>query len=180
MKTKFIGISLLLIGIACISYGVFLVWQRNSPVDLTITAQASANYEESKINYPVEISINSLNLDLPVLPTHITKGKWDDPKHAVAFWQDSPLPGDLGNSVFYGHNWPTIFGKLTKIKNGSEIVIKFSDSSEKAFTVKNTYTITADQTHILNQTDDTRLTLYTCTGFIDSKRFVVIATPKII
>ena len=42
--------------------------------------------------------------------------------------------------------------------------------------IEYTQVVTPDQTHILAPSDDRRVTLYTCTGFLDRKRFVVTAT----
>jgi len=52
-----------------------------------------------------------------------------------------------------------------------------STGEEETFIVKESYSVTPDQSHILTQTADVRLTLYTCDGFLDLKRFVVIASP---
>lgn len=178
MISKVIGIFLLLNGILFGMFGAYLVWERNMPVDFTRINNAKTNIDSTDVNYPTIIKLPKLGLELPISPAKITNGKWDDPKHSVAFWQDSVLPGEAGNSVFYGHNWPNIFGRLKNSKIGDEIEIGFGDGTTKNFVVENTYIVTADQTHILNQTEDSRLTIYTCTGFLDSKRFVVIAVQK--
>ncbi len=128
-------------------------------------------------NYPVLIEFHALQLKLPISPANITAGKWDDPKHTVAYWINSPIPGDHGNSVMYGHKWPTILGKLPKSQINDIISIVYSDGQHRDFEVSATYVVTADQKHILNPSDDARLTIYTCTGFLDSKRFVVVAVP---
>jgi len=69
-------------------------------------------------------------------------------------------------------------GKLPKVKPGQEITIVFTDGSSKIFTIEYTSVVTPDQTHILNPTADSRITLYTCTGLFDNKRFVVTAVNK--
>jgi sortase (surface protein transpeptidase) len=68
-------------------------------------------------------------------------------------------------------------GRLPKIKNEDIIQIKLSNGEHRNFKVIYTYTVTSDQTHILGQTEDARITIYTCTGFLDFKRFVVVAIP---
>ena len=178
MISKVIGLFLLLNGILFGIFGAYLVWERNMPVDFAHTNNAKTNSDSTGVNYPTIIKFPKLELELPISPTRITNGKWDDPKHSVAFWQDSVLPGEAGNSVFYGHNWPNIFSKLKKSNIGDDIEISFNDGTLITFVIQNTYTVTADQIHILNQTEDSRLTIYTCTGFLDSKRFVVIAVQK--
>ena len=81
----------------------------------------------------------------------------------------------MGNSVLYGHNFPSILGSLTKIKPNDKIEIIMSNGEKKIFTVKYTSIVGQDQTHILSQTKDARITVYTCTGFLDTKRFVATA-----
>jgi sortase (surface protein transpeptidase) len=52
-----------------------------------------------------------------------------------------------------------------------------NDGVKKEFKVEYTATVDPSQTYIIDNTKDTRITLYTCTGFLDSKRFVVVAFP---
>lgn len=170
------GLCGLSVSLGLFMYGGYMVWQRNLPADAAVPVQTSLAPDVR--NIPVEIDLPSLNLVLPIMARQIIDGKWQDPGHAVGFWEDSPLPGDLGNSVLYAHNWKNLFGKLYMIRPGDEINIKFLNGEVRSFIIKNTYTVTADETHILAPTDDTRVTLYTCIGFLDLKRFVAIAIPK--
>ena len=65
------------------------------------------------------------------------------------------------------------------MKPGDRIEIAFSDGSIREFVVAYTTTVNPGQVEILKDSEDSRLTLYTCTGFLDSKRFVVTAKLKI-
>jgi LPXTG-site transpeptidase (sortase) family protein len=170
-------VAILFLAVSAISLGFAarMIAYRNAPVNFNNVLQTNITPDS---NYPVVIEFQALNLRLPISLATINDGKWDDPKHTVAYWIESSLPGDHGNSVMYGHNWPNILGTLNKSKKGDVIVINYADGAERVFEVNNTYTVTADQKHILNQTDDARLTIYTCTGFLDSKRFVVVAIPQ--
>ena len=51
-----------------------------------------------------------------------------------------------------------------------------SNGEERNFLVEYTSVVDPNQTYILSQTKDKGITLYTCTGFLDTKRFVVTAT----
>lgn len=128
---------------------------------------------------PVSIAIPSLRISLPVYPSTIENGKWQDTKDGVSFLTSSTAPGVGGNSIFYGHNWPSLLGNLTKIKPGDKIFVTLSEKGMQVYTVKYITVVTPDQTHILDTTSDSRLTLYTCTGFLDSKRFVVTAVEDV-
>lgn len=52
-----------------------------------------------------------------------------------------------------------------------------SDGTTRTFTIDQTAVISPTQASVVNPTLDTRLTIYTCTGFLDTKRFVVVAKP---
>ncbi|MGB2731849.1 MAG: sortase, partial [Microgenomates group bacterium] len=47
---------------------------------------------------------------------------------------------------------------------------------KRTFIVQVTANVSPDQTNVLKQSHDKRLTLYTCSGFLDTQRFVVVAT----
>jgi len=126
---------------------------------------------------PTRLTITSVNIDIPIHPAEITNNTWADTKKGVSYLVTSPLPGMRGNSVIYGHNYPVIFGNLTSVIPGDVVTVEFSDGSTKSFEVLYTTTVTPDQTGILKQSNDTRLTIYTCSGFLDSERFVVTAVP---
>ena len=127
---------------------------------------------------PQEIVIRDLNIYLPIYPAEIKNNSWESTTEGVSYLSSSPLPGNTGNSIIYGHNWESLLGRLTKIKPGQEIQILYADKTAKTFVVEYTQVTTSDQTHILSQTKDKRLTIYTCTGFLDFKRFVAVALLK--
>ncbi|HUD18829.1 MAG TPA: sortase [Patescibacteria group bacterium] len=174
---RFAAIIFLTIGCSFLALGLFLMWQRNDPNSLAFygpdmvtlqTASASAQM-------PVRFSIPAARINLPVYPSVITEHTWADTKKGVSFLKTSPLPGEIGNSIIYGHNWNVLLGRLTTVKPGDKIFVTYPDSL-KVFTVRFTATISPNETFILKPTTDRRITVYTCTGFLDSKRFVVTAT----
>lgn len=173
MNNKIFAKLFALIGILFIINAIFLIKERNSAV----SANNVVIDQNSETTQPITISIESLGLSLPISPAKPHNGKWPAEKDSVSYWVESPLPGEAGNSVIYGHNFPNLFGKLKNIKPNSIVTINFNNGDQRHFKVVQTITITPDQTHILEPTTDSRLTIYTCTGFLDSKRFVVIATP---
>jgi len=124
---------------------------------------------------PELLIVKDLNINLPIYPAQINDGKWEATGKGVSYLSSSPIPGELGNSVFYGHNWKSILGDLTKAKPGQTIEILYADGTKKEFEIMFTQVVTPDQTQILEESNDIRITLYTCTGFLDTKRFVVTA-----
>ena len=61
------------------------------------------------------------------------------------------------------------------MKVGDEIKIVYDGGAEKSFEVFFTQVVGPNQSSILNPTEDRRITLYTCSGFLDQARFVVVA-----
>lgn len=173
---QFFAYCFFLLSILFFSFGGYLLWQRNNPGRIAFRlTQSLPGAENSSAVRPLTISIPSANITLPIYPARIVNNRWEDTKDGVSYLASSPLPGARGNSILYGHNWTTLLGNLTKVKPGDTITIAFTSGTTKQFIVKFVSVVTPDETHILDQTNDERLTLYTCTGFLDSKRLVVTA-----
>lgn len=126
---------------------------------------------------PVGIIIERIGVWLPVYPATITNQSWDTTTKGVSFVTHSGIPGERGNAVFYGHNWPNLLARLPQVVPGDRIAVIFPDNSQKVFEVSTTQEVTPDDSSVLAESTDPILTLYTCSGFMDSKRFVVVAKP---
>ncbi|MBI2621982.1 MAG: sortase [Candidatus Levybacteria bacterium] len=166
--------ALILLGFLFLFFGFYLVTQRYSPKTLEFKNLEVKNSIQADVR-PVRIAIPSLGIEVPIYPSSINNGKWESTTKGVSYLSSSPVPGETGNSILYGHNFSTLLGSLPKIKPGEKIEITLSSGEKKVFTVRYTSIVDPTQTHILNQTEDSRITIYTCTGFLDSKRFVATA-----
>lgn len=179
MRT-FLSKFLILLGILSLLTSAFLYWQRTSPKRLSFdlgTEQIEnleAGSDKGGIE-PVVLVIKDLNLELLIFESHIGKNGWEATSKGVSYLASSPVPGNPGNSILYGHNWKNLLGNITRLKPGQKIRIIYSDGTPKEFEIYYTQVVTPEDTQILTQSDDARITLYTCTGFLDSKRFVVTA-----
>lgn len=147
---------------------------RYSPKKLEFNNLQATKISNSKTT-PIRITIPILNIENSIYESSINNGQWESTTEGVSYLSSSPNPGDTGNSILYGHNWPSLLGNLHKIKPGDQIEILMSDGEKRIFVVKFTSIVNPEQTHILNQTKDKRITIYTCIGFLDSKRFVATA-----
>lgn len=165
---------LVFLGIIFLLFGGYLLFERYNPRRLEFRNFETQTEFSSQV-YPVRIVIPSLAIDLNVFPSKITNGKWEATTKGVSYLASSPIPGSLGNSILYGHNFSSLLGSLVKAKPEEEIEIFFNDKTKKTFIIKYTQVVSSNQTSVLAQTQDKRITLYTCTGFLDSKRFVVTA-----
>ncbi|MCY7362987.1 MAG: sortase [Ignavibacteria bacterium] len=151
------------------------MWQRYSPKILEFNNLEVAATSTSKIS-PVRIIIPGLNIDDSIYGAQINNKNWQSTTNGISYLSSSPIPGEKGNSNLYGHNWKSILGNLVKIKPGDKIKIVMNNGETREFEVEFTSVVDSSQTYILSQTKDNRITLYTCTGFLDRKRFVATAT----
>jgi sortase A len=164
------------LGFACIVATGLLFIQRNNPYRLAFKGieQTSSSYSRNQV-LPVNISIASVAISLPIIPAGKTEKFWQTTDQGVSYLLSSPIPGETGNSILYGHNWSNLLGRLGNVIPGDTISITFADGSKKEFIVANTAVVNPDQISILKNSQDRRITVYTCTGFLDSRRFVVTA-----
>ncbi len=161
-------------GIICFISAAFLFWQRYNPQRLAFAvSEVSSKQGLTGSQTPIEIIIKDIRLDLPIIPAKIEKGNWEATTKGVSFLSSSPVPGSVGNSILYGHNWPNLLGNILKLKTGQEIKIKFSDGSTKLFVIDSTVLVSPKEVSILAPSKTAQITLYTCTGFLDNKRFVI-------
>ncbi|OGK49655.1 hypothetical protein A3A55_02715 [Candidatus Roizmanbacteria bacterium RIFCSPLOWO2_01_FULL_40_14] len=168
---------LVLIGVASLLYGSYLAYVRYTPGKLAFASYPSEFIVEYPVKQatPTQLRIPGIEVNLPVVPSTITSNRWETSNTGISYLALSPIPGEKGNSILYGHNWASILGKLPKINPGEIIQISFSDNTTKTFIVEYTHTVNPDEVEVIEQTEDIRITLYTCIGFLDSKRFVVVA-----
>lgn len=167
------------LGISLIIFASFLVYQRNNPSRIAF-AKADVVIEDvdKVLLQPNFIKISSLDINLPVYSSEIKNNKWEVANDGVSYLKTSVSPGQIGNSIMYGHNWSNLLGRLVKIKTGDVVEINYTDNSKKEFIVTLIQEVNPNDVTILNETNDRRLTIYTCSGFMDSKRFVVVAILK--
>ena len=173
---------LLFASLACFSFTIFLLWQRHTPVTLSFT-----NYPQRYNSYsltaedpstPNTLTIVELGIDsLPIIPGRVVSGRWPVSPKGLIHLTDSPQPGDVGNSIIYGHNWPNLLGPLSRAVPGQIIKVTNAAGELRLFSITKVSIVSPDQTDLLAPTDSPVLTIYTCTGFLDTLRLVVTATP---
>ncbi|MDP3941877.1 MAG: sortase [bacterium] len=180
MKT-FLSRLFLFVGLLCIVFLVILLYQRYRPNPLAfaktsgtmVLAESTAAH-----GLPVRLKIPNVAIDLSVYPATVHNTTWETTDKGVSYLESSALPGSTGNAIFYGHNWPNLLGPLKNTNVGDTIKVSFADGSVVAYTVEFITIVKPEQTKILDNSEDSRLTIYTCTGFLDQKRFVVTAVKN--
>jgi LPXTG-site transpeptidase (sortase) family protein len=166
-------------GIICFVISGALFWQRNNPNRIRFETESfnvSAGRGEPAGERVVALEIKSSGIYAPVINANSVDKKWEVTDKGISLLTDSPIPGEKGNSILYGHNWKSILANLPKTNIGDTITIYFESGSEKHFVVNNIEVVEPADLRVLESSSDARITLYTCTGFLDSKRFVVTAS----
>jgi LPXTG-site transpeptidase (sortase) family protein len=126
---------------------------------------------------PTHLSIPTIKLSLPIAQTTITKNSWEVSNDAVSHLQISANPGNPGPIIMYSHNTNDRFGPIRWLKKGNEIIVTTKDGSSHRYRVSETKIVNPDELSVFFTRDTETLFLYTCDGFADLKRFIVIAEP---
>jgi len=157
----------------CLSIG----WNVYQGRVLSFSSPPTVSQEETKTKAspPTRILIAKFGIDLPVVESQIKNGVWEINPKGGSHLASSAAPSEGGNIILYGHNKKKLFGKVLGIKKGDEIKIITADNKEYIYTVFDTKTVKPTDTSVLLPTTEEILTFYTCTGFLDTKRFIVTA-----
>lgn len=121
---------------------------------------------------PSRIIIPSLEIDLPVKEAKIVKGYWEVFADTAGFGLGSAYPGEVGNQVIFAHARKGLFLPLRNAKIGQKIYV-FAVEKVFNYQIEEIIEVMPNQIEVLASTSKTILTLYTCSGFSDSKRLIV-------
>ena len=128
---------------------------------------------------PARIIISGVKIDLPVIEGKIVDGVWETTEEGVSHLDISGNPGENGNIVIYGHNKKVLFGSLPYVSMGARVKIISEDGTEYDYKVYEKKEVAATDVSIAYATPSEVLTLYTCDGPLDGKRFVLLAKPVV-
>lgn len=171
---RILGALYLCISIGLLAYGALLIRERTTPI-APLSQKNITQFTDSIFT----LDIPSAHIALPVYSASITGTTWQTTKRGVSYLSTSPLPGEQGNSVLYGHNWPNLLQPLHLVKPGDSIFVTRLGKTTR-FIVKYVTVVEADEHSVYAGSTNTKLTIYTCTGFLDTKRLVVTAFPELL
>lgn len=170
----FVGVTLILISLGWQFYQS-RVLSFNSPTNNYQTYNQPPLRNNAKI--PQTISIPELEISQPIIESDIKNGVWEINDNGASHLRSSARPGENGNIIIYGHNKLKLFGKALALKKGDLIDITTNDGQIHTYQIFDTETVDPSDISVLNPTTEETLTFYTCTGFLDSKRFIIKAKP---
>lgn len=170
------GNILIIAGLFFLIITAYLYWQKVNPWKLSFSKiPKSQNVTATTRVKPISISLPDLNIDLPIIEAEIKNNSWPTTDKGVSYLITSTEPGQVGNSIFYGHNWENILGRLSKVKPGQNIIVNLENGKNLTFKIDTVSIVSPNQTNVLDESADKRITVYTCTGFLDTKRLVAVA-----
>jgi sortase family protein len=95
----------------------------------------------------------------------------------AGWFQGGPIPGAPGDAVIEGHagfpNQPMIFGHLSQLRAGDQVVVVLGDGSKRLFVVVSqaTFPVGKAPVGMGEPYGPPRLTLITCTGSFDASAY---------
>lgn len=125
---------------------------------------------------PVRIMIPSVQIDLPVKEAKIVNGYWEVFPTGAGFGLGSAYPDEIGNTVIFAHARKGMFLPLKEVKVKDNIYV-FTKDKWYGYKVEEIKEVLPSQIEVIAPTKNRTLTLFTCTGFADSKRLIVMAKP---
>lgn len=165
-----------IIGLFLILGGIFYLSNRSSVLSFANIPSEYSGTEPSG-SIPVSLELPSLGLKLPVSETVIRDGIWQTSGSELSHLTVSARPGQSGNIIIYGHNTDGVLGRLHKISVTDLVKITNRTGNIFIYKINNIKTVSPQSVEVVSPTEHELLTLYTCTGFLDSQRLVVTALP---
>lgn len=149
------------------------VSQNSEPIKLDKSYLGNQKVNKSK-NPPVRIIIPSLDINIPVKEARVINGYWEVFPDSAGFGLGSSYPDEDGNQVIFAHARKGLFLSLKSAKVGQTVYILTKDKWYN-YQISEIKEILPAQTEVISPTIQSRLTLYTCSGFSDEKRLIVVA-----
>ena len=171
-----LGIALILLGIIFVFGGAGLFKRTSSETFASepVKIEGFIASEEALEKVPQRIILPELSIDLPVKNSGLINGYWQVFTDVAGWGEGSGLPGERGNQVIFAHARRGLFLPLRDIKLGAKVYV-LSKEKWYQYEVKEIKQVLPTQVEVIAPTEDETLTLYTCSGFTDSKRLIVVA-----
>ena len=166
------GNIFLIVGLLLMS--IFAGWRYHQARILSFNSEIVSEYKTSGVK-PVYIKSYPVGVDIEIKDATINNGVWAIHPNSANYLISSAGIGDIGNTIIYGHNNNQILGPIRWIEVGAEIEIIGSDNKNYYYKVVKTDTVSPENLEYIKPKDTETLTVYTCVGFLDSQRFIVVA-----
>lgn len=180
---KLLGFILICVGVSSVTVSTAHTFLRlkslrldRATVQQYLESEGEMRGEDAASAYPAHIFIKWF-VDTDIEPTLYHDGNWTISPTKASFLATSGSVGEGKNIVIYGHNTRSILGNIRALRGGEEVVLTTAAGDTKKYTVTSMREVVPTETSLVLPTDSEVLTLYTCSGVFDSKRFIVRAVP---
>jgi LPXTG-site transpeptidase (sortase) family protein len=131
-------------------------------------ARAQSDQEDSGGFGPAEwMRIPRIDVDSHITDVGVVGGYYDVPWFDIGHHLDSASPGELGNSIYNGHvvtiNAGDVFRRLHELQPGDAVYVYTADY-RLDWVVTDVFSVAQNDNSFLDDTEEPRITLYTCTG----------------
>lgn len=149
-----------------------LSWQISQALD---SAEYSQELDQSQF-FPTHLKMGDY-VDSKVVLGYYQDGNWTNNLQHATYLFGSGVPQSPGKTIIYGHNTDQIMGRLPQTKVGDTLKLTLANGQTRQYQVDQSYRVNLSDINVLQQTENETLLLYTCYGWLDSQRWVVLATP---
>jgi len=111
---------------------------------------------------------------LSLNPQEILDGKWPLSDTSGIYLTNSSQLG-IKAKIIYAHNWPSLLVKLPQIQEEEQITLIFNNDKTNLYKVKTISRVKNWQKNLLFDAQENQLIIYTCIGWLDQDRIIVIA-----
>ena len=125
---------------------------------------------------PLRIVVPTRKVDLSIVEARVVNGYWELSETTASHGVGSANPGQNGNIVVFAHARNELFGPLREIKKDEVVYILTKDRWFR-YRVEETKLVDPKEVEHIKPADTEQLTLFTCSGFLDTKRLIVHAKP---
>lgn len=132
------------------------------------TKRVQGSTYESKLNQFIDKNGTIGILMIPKIDLKVALGEGVDMKtlkYSAGHFPDTPYPGEVGNSAIAGHRSYTynqFFNRLDEVEIDDEIKVQ-TKNGEFTYIVDQKFVVLPEEVSVLNDTEDSILTLITCT-----------------
>lgn len=170
LAVSLIAAGLLLIGIGMAHDYVYA--NTLQPAGALVSSQPS---QADRI-LPTSISIGHM-VDTQIEVGARVGDKWEVYDDHATYLASSARPREAGNIIIYGHNTREVLGNIRAVVPGQIITLKLTSGGIRTYLVTDALEVDPSDTSWLDDTTQEVLTVYTCSGLFDSKRFILRAKP---
>ena len=172
-----LGIALLITGLILLSKSQEKIVDNSDTFeDEPVSVEGFLLNDIQSAPVPIKIIIPNLNISIDVEKSKIIGGYWEVFEDKAGWGEGSGYPGQPGNQVIFAHARENLFLPLRSIEVGARVYI-LTDSVWFDYQVTEIKEVLPNQIEVIAPTEDETLTLYTCSGYKDSKRLIVTAKP---